>query len=385
HDALRRLQRVGEVELYAPPLIRLARGERYAIEMLVDAHEREAQVRLPGIALRVAVDEAAADPIRDERARRRIDNRRPEHEAGDDVIVSFDLQVEVPGDHPQEPGESHEQGRGLQQLNAEIRRELAQVACVLVQALVGIDADRARVREPECASRQQPVPDEIGHHPLAQLHLEGLPEPALRDVEDQQAPGDDEEDPELVDEVREVPAREGVVEGLIPLVEPNLRVSGRDDDDKDGAAQGEYGFARRRAREGMQHHAELGHEPGVRGILDLGRGASDIFRPFCHRAGRAPRAPATGAEVTIDALLENMTLAEKLGQLTMTAAGHAVTGPVIAGDSVEALRTGTVGNVLNLIGADHVHSWQRLAVEESRLRIPVLFALDILHGYRTLF
>jgi len=135
----------------------------------------------------------------------------------------------------------------------------------------------------------------------------------------------------------------------------------------------------------MQHHAELGHEPGVRGILDLGRGASDIFRPFCHRAGRAPRAPATGAEVTIDALLENMTLAEKLGQLTMTAAGHAVTGPVIAGDSVEALRTGTVGNVLNLIGADHVHSWQRLAVEESRLHIPVLFALDILHGYRTLF
>jgi beta-glucosidase len=92
-----------------------------------------------------------------------------------------------------------------------------------------------------------------------------------------------------------------------------------------------------------------------------------------------------GAEVNIDALLENMTLAEKLGQLTMTAAGHAVTGPVIAGDSVEALRTGTVGNVLNLIGADHVHSWQRLAVEESRLRIPVLFSLDILHGYRTLF
>lgn len=87
----------------------------------------------------------------------------------------------------------------------------------------------------------------------------------------------------------------------------------------------------------------------------------------------------------IDALLENMTVAEKLGQLTMTAAGHAVTGPVIAGDSMEALRTGTVGNVLNLIGADHVHSWQRLAVEESRLHIPVLFALDILHGYRTLF
>jgi len=89
--------------------------------------------------------------------------------------------------------------------------------------------------------------------------------------------------------------------------------------------------------------------------------------------------------VKIDALLKEMTLAEKLGQLTMTAAGHAVTGPVIAGDSLDALRTGTVGNVLNLIGADHVHSWQRSAVEGSRLHIPVLFALDILHGYRTLF
>ncbi|MGB6452655.1 MAG: glycoside hydrolase family 3 N-terminal domain-containing protein [Steroidobacteraceae bacterium] len=80
-----------------------------------------------------------------------------------------------------------------------------------------------------------------------------------------------------------------------------------------------------------------------------------------------------------------MTLAEKLGQLTMTAAGHAVTGPVIAGDSVDAIRAGTIGNLLNLIGADHVHAMQKLAVEQSRLHIPVLFALDIIHGYRTLF
>lgn len=80
-----------------------------------------------------------------------------------------------------------------------------------------------------------------------------------------------------------------------------------------------------------------------------------------------------------------MTLAEKLGQLTMTAAGHAVTGPVIAGDSVDAIKAGTIGNLLNLIGADHVQAMQRLAVEQSRLHIPVLFALDVTHGYRTLF
>jgi len=80
-----------------------------------------------------------------------------------------------------------------------------------------------------------------------------------------------------------------------------------------------------------------------------------------------------------------MTLPEKLGQLTMTAAGHAVTGPTIAGDSPEAIRSGTIGNVLNLIGADHVHEMQRLAVEHSRLHVPVLFALDVMHGHRTLF
>src|SRR5579863_256165 len=80
-----------------------------------------------------------------------------------------------------------------------------------------------------------------------------------------------------------------------------------------------------------------------------------------------------------------MTLAEKLGQLTMVAAGYAVTGPVIAGDSTESIRDGTIGNLLNMVGADHCHEMQRLAVEGSRLGIPLLIGLDIIHGHRTLF
>ncbi|MGH8142933.1 MAG: glycoside hydrolase family 3 N-terminal domain-containing protein [Steroidobacteraceae bacterium] len=87
----------------------------------------------------------------------------------------------------------------------------------------------------------------------------------------------------------------------------------------------------------------------------------------------------------IEALIDDMTLAEKLGQLTMSAAGHTVTGPVIAGDSTDAVREGTVGNLLNLFGADSVREMQRLAVEESRLGIPLLLGLDVIHGYRTLF
>jgi beta-glucosidase len=87
----------------------------------------------------------------------------------------------------------------------------------------------------------------------------------------------------------------------------------------------------------------------------------------------------------IENLIGRMSLAEKLGQLTMTAAGHAVTGPVIAGDSTDSIRDGTLGNLLNLIGSGPVHDMQRIAVEESRLGIPLLIGLDIIHGHRTLF
>jgi beta-glucosidase len=87
----------------------------------------------------------------------------------------------------------------------------------------------------------------------------------------------------------------------------------------------------------------------------------------------------------IEALISEMTLAEKLGQLTMSAAGYTVTGPVVAADCTDAVRAGTVGNLLNLFGAERVHAMQRLAVEESRLGIPLLIGLDVVHGYRTLF
>ena len=88
---------------------------------------------------------------------------------------------------------------------------------------------------------------------------------------------------------------------------------------------------------------------------------------------------------TIDKLIGRMTLAEKLGQLTMTSASYAVTGPVIAGDSTDSIRNGTLGNLLNLVGAKHVHDMQRIAVEESRLGIPLLIGFDVIHGHRTIF
>ena len=87
----------------------------------------------------------------------------------------------------------------------------------------------------------------------------------------------------------------------------------------------------------------------------------------------------------VESLISRMTLAEKIGQLTMTACGMAVTGPTIAGDSTEAIKSGAIGNLLNLVGADAVRGMQRLAVEESRLKIPLLIGYDVIHGHRTLF
>jgi beta-glucosidase len=87
----------------------------------------------------------------------------------------------------------------------------------------------------------------------------------------------------------------------------------------------------------------------------------------------------------IETLIGSMTLAEKLGQLTMTASSYAVTGPIIAGDSTAAIKAGTIGNLLNMVGPAHVREMQRLAVEESRLGIPLLIGFDVVHGHRILF
>ena len=87
----------------------------------------------------------------------------------------------------------------------------------------------------------------------------------------------------------------------------------------------------------------------------------------------------------IETLIGAMTLGEKLGQLTMTAAPYAVTGPFVAGDITAGIKSGAIGNLLNLYGPDTVAKTQRLAVEETRLGIPLLIGLDVIHGHRTLF
>jgi len=87
----------------------------------------------------------------------------------------------------------------------------------------------------------------------------------------------------------------------------------------------------------------------------------------------------------VETLLSAMTLPEKLGQLTMVTGGYAVTGPVGVEDPTGAVRAGTIGNLLNVVGAQEVFRLQRLAVEESRLGVPLLIGFDVIHGHRTVF
>ncbi len=86
-----------------------------------------------------------------------------------------------------------------------------------------------------------------------------------------------------------------------------------------------------------------------------------------------------------DGLMARMTLAEKIGQLTMVSADLTVTGPVVKSDLEGGVRAGTIGSLFNLHRRATVHAAQRMAVEETRLGVPLFFAFDVIHGHRTIF
>jgi beta-glucosidase len=89
----------------------------------------------------------------------------------------------------------------------------------------------------------------------------------------------------------------------------------------------------------------------------------------------------------VDSILARMTLAEKLGQLNQVSGAGNPTGPG-GGERaarLEQIRRGDIGSFLNVVGADTTRALQRIAVEQSRLHIPLVFALDVIHGLRTIF
>jgi len=102
---------------------------------------------------------------------------------------------------------------------------------------------------------------------------------------------------------------------------------------------------------------------------------------FSQKSVRANR-QAVNVEQKINLLLAKMTLAEKLGQLQqLDGEANGSYRP----EHLELARKGLLGSTLNVRGAKNTNELQRIAVEESRLKIPILFGFDVIHGYRTLF
>ena len=87
----------------------------------------------------------------------------------------------------------------------------------------------------------------------------------------------------------------------------------------------------------------------------------------------------------VDQLMAKMTLEEKLGQLNLPVSGDIVTGEPRQSNVSEDIRKGRVGGLFNVKGASAIREIQRIAVEESRLGIPLLFGMDVIHGYETVF
>ena len=87
----------------------------------------------------------------------------------------------------------------------------------------------------------------------------------------------------------------------------------------------------------------------------------------------------------IDSLMSKMTLEEKIGQMNLVSVGFDVTGPVVSEGVDEKIKKGLVGGVFNTFTPIAVRKLQQMAVHESRLKIPLLFGYDVIHGHRTIF
>lgn len=95
--------------------------------------------------------------------------------------------------------------------------------------------------------------------------------------------------------------------------------------------------------------------------------------------------PTSEMDAFIDDLMGKMTLEEKIGQLNLPVTGEIVTGQAKSSNVAKQISEGKVGGLFNLKGADRIREMQELAVNNSRLGIPLLFGMDVIHGYETVF
>lgn len=116
----------------------------------------------------------------------------------------------------------------------------------------------------------------------------------------------------------------------------------------------------------------------IRLLLFLAAASLFFIAPVSHTTSQRPK----DVEKQVEALLAKMTLAEKLGQLQQL---DGESDGKFRPEQLDLIRKGLLGSTLNVRGAQRTNQLQRVAMEESRLKIPNLFGFDVIHGYRTIF
>ena len=93
--------------------------------------------------------------------------------------------------------------------------------------------------------------------------------------------------------------------------------------------------------------------------------------------------PLSPKEIFINELIAKMTLEEKIGQMVLFTSDWDVTGPTLRTTYLDDIRAGKAGAVFNAYTVEYNRKLQKIAVEETRLGIPLLFGYDVFHGHRT--
>ena len=105
----------------------------------------------------------------------------------------------------------------------------------------------------------------------------------------------------------------------------------------------------------------------------------------CASTACEKKSASTAMDAKVDSLLRVMTLEEKIGQLNLPSAGQFTTGQALNSDIAKKIEQGSVGGLFNIKGVAAIREMQQIAVEKSRLKIPLLFGMDVIHGYESVF
>lgn len=100
---------------------------------------------------------------------------------------------------------------------------------------------------------------------------------------------------------------------------------------------------------------------------------------------QVPQNKQSAIDARVDSVMSLMTQEEKIGQLNLPSAGAFVTGSVESSDIAKKIEEGKVGGLFNIKTVANIKEMQRIAVEKSRLKIPLIFGMDVIHGYESVF